>query len=352
MSTVCRLTPPRGEKRYVFLDPHEKQYGFILETYFRPTDERKTLRTFVKCVTPQSVSFMAGLVAGDTIVEIDGEDVRTTPAEGVVKMIQDRKGQGSKIKLAVEFVDGVTRLDMMKKGDALRRDLRQKQLRLKELMEKEDHTPSSSTPNPQPLASTASASINIPIDGTQSDISDEGWEVWEDWEVHQSHLNNHVVLYVKETTTLSCDVMVMPSSSCWTSVITSSCDNAMYQYLRHGGSGLWDELSLIKQGKLGDVLSTGGHRLPVRRIYHCLIGRGEDSTQLCVGEALRLARNEGHLTIALWVDGFAFAQVSPRKLVESVRHWLAEEDRNKTCFHRIIFTCSPHYRGQLSVLSI
>ena len=31
MSTVCRLTPPRGEKRYVFLDPHEKQYGFILE---------------------------------------------------------------------------------------------------------------------------------------------------------------------------------------------------------------------------------------------------------------------------------------------------------------------------------
>ena len=39
---------------------------------------------------------MAGLVAGDTIVEIDGVDVRTTSAEEVVKMIHDRKGQGSK----------------------------------------------------------------------------------------------------------------------------------------------------------------------------------------------------------------------------------------------------------------
>ena len=48
---------------------------------------------------------------------------------------------------------------------------------------------------------------------------------------HSSHLNNHVVLYVKETTTLSCDVMVMPSSSCWTSVITSSCDNGIVTHL-------------------------------------------------------------------------------------------------------------------------
>ena len=41
-------------------------------------------------------------MAGDTIVEIDGEDVRTTPAEGVVKMIQDRKGQGSKYVIVVQ----------------------------------------------------------------------------------------------------------------------------------------------------------------------------------------------------------------------------------------------------------
>ena len=38
------------------------------------------------------------------------------------------------------------------------------------------------------------------------------------------------------------------------------------------------------------------------------MGSNDDSAQLCVAEALRQARSGGHLTVAFWVDGFAYVQ--------------------------------------------
>eukprot|EP00731_Ephydatia_muelleri_P019497 Em0012g322a len=369
-------TPPKGERRKVTLPRNEPKYGFRLETY-TPYLKRTVKQTFVQSVNPGSPAFLAGLFAGDMIVEVDGMNVSQCSVEEVVKMFKAEKAGETMIQMSVVFVDGLTRLDIKKKAEALRKELRQKQQKLKELLEKEKATHPATSPMATPPVTTPMTTPPVttpmtthltnasttsfervcaetPTDAHHPVVSiNKGWIMWEESVAsakpngpllyqYNSHLNKSIVLVNGEVNTLSCDVMVMPSSSCWTSVITAKQNNAMYQYLRHGGSGLWDELSSIKQGKLGDVLSTGGHGLPVRRIYHCLIGRGEDSAQLCVGEALRLARNEGHLTLALWVDGFAFAQVPPDMLVESVRQWLAE-DGNGCCFHHVIFSCSTFF---------
>ena len=47
------------------------------------------LQTFVQSVVPGSVSFLAGLYPGDTIIEVNGVDMKYAPVENVVKAIQE-----------------------------------------------------------------------------------------------------------------------------------------------------------------------------------------------------------------------------------------------------------------------
>ena len=44
---------------------------------------------FVQSVGPGSPAFMSGLYPGDTILEVNGVNVRTDPVAAVVKKIQD-----------------------------------------------------------------------------------------------------------------------------------------------------------------------------------------------------------------------------------------------------------------------
>ena len=46
------------------------------------------------------------------------------------------------------------------------------------------------------------------------------------------------------------------------------CIPVLLQLLRTGGPKLLDELSLAKQCKIGENISTSGHSLPARREYH------------------------------------------------------------------------------------
>ncbi len=54
------------------------------------------LQTFVQSVVPGSVSFLAGLYPGDTIIEVNGVDVKYAPVEEVVKGIHEGAETGAR----------------------------------------------------------------------------------------------------------------------------------------------------------------------------------------------------------------------------------------------------------------
>lgn len=54
------------------------------------------MQTFVQSVNPGSPSFMAGLYPGDTIVEVNGKNVKYAPVEDVVMAIQEGGKRGER----------------------------------------------------------------------------------------------------------------------------------------------------------------------------------------------------------------------------------------------------------------
>ena len=64
------------------------------QSYGRVRDQGKVLQTFVQSVVPGSPSFMAGLHPGDTVVAVNGTNVKYAPVEKVVEVIQE----GAKMK--------------------------------------------------------------------------------------------------------------------------------------------------------------------------------------------------------------------------------------------------------------
>ena len=61
------------------------------QTYTIHTGHRKVEQTFVQSVNPGSPAFLAGLFAGDMIVEVDGVDVSHASVEDVVKVFKGEK---------------------------------------------------------------------------------------------------------------------------------------------------------------------------------------------------------------------------------------------------------------------
>ena len=59
------------------------------QSYGRPSELGQEMRVFVQSVTPGSPAFMSGLFPGDTILEVNGVDVRCDPVAAVVKKIMD-----------------------------------------------------------------------------------------------------------------------------------------------------------------------------------------------------------------------------------------------------------------------
>ena len=66
----------------------------VPQSYGRIRDQGKVLQTFVQSVITGSPSFMAGLYPGDTIVEVNGVDVKYAPVESVVGAIQEGSKDG------------------------------------------------------------------------------------------------------------------------------------------------------------------------------------------------------------------------------------------------------------------
>ena len=59
------------------------------QSYGRPSELGQEIQVFVQSVSPGSPAFMSGLFPGDTILEVNGVNVRSDPVATVVKRIQD-----------------------------------------------------------------------------------------------------------------------------------------------------------------------------------------------------------------------------------------------------------------------
>ena len=64
-------------------------FFFCDQSYGRPSGLGQEIQVFVQSVRPGSPAFMSGLFPGDTILEVNGVNVRSDPVATVVKRIQD-----------------------------------------------------------------------------------------------------------------------------------------------------------------------------------------------------------------------------------------------------------------------
>lgn len=128
------VNPPMNSRRTLLLEGTDKGYGFKVETCnWYSTGEQKK-HTFVVAVDEDTPAFTSGLKPGDAILEIDGENVENADHDKVVAMLKAATGP---IRIVVLFVDGVKRLSLQKKLNALNKKLRSKQKELWILLQRE-----------------------------------------------------------------------------------------------------------------------------------------------------------------------------------------------------------------------
>ena len=107
----------------------------------------------------------------------------------------------------MEFVDGVTRLNGMKKADDLKYQIKTRQQQLRELIDRESVLLCPSSPPP---SSPINAQSLMAWEET-TPITKPGHRPYP----YNKHLNGMVYLYSEQVTNLMCDVLVMPLTSCF-----------------------------------------------------------------------------------------------------------------------------------------
>ena len=164
--------------------------------------------------------------------------------------------------------------------------MKEKQQKLRELLATERlHSTPPTTPLPSPQHITLVE--DLPSWSETTPINEPGRRPFP----YDRHLNQVVSLHGGSITSLACDksTLVMPLSSCFRQ--ESETENGMFsitivlvmvinlrfamlfflflfvvlfQLLRNGGEELLDELSLARQGRVGDIIVTKGHNLKIR----------------------------------------------------------------------------------------
>ena len=169
--------------------------------------------------------------------------------------------------------------------------MKEKQQKLRELLATERlHSTPPTTPLPSPQHITLVE--DLPSWSETTPINEPGRRPFP----YDRHLNQVVSLHGGSITSLACDksTLVMPLSSCFRQ--ESETENGtlsiplsflvlwyiyldrmrvrfamlffvfvvLFQLLRNGGEELLDELSLARQGRVGDIIVTKGHNLKIR----------------------------------------------------------------------------------------
>lgn len=234
----------------------------------------------------------------------------------------------------VEFVDGAQRLELRKRAVEARYQLVQKQCHLRSLL---------ATRQCQTSCKTSSMRRGL----LRSVVELDTWEkyslrpVMNPTEPHpfpyNQSINNLIVVYSGNVLNLVTDVLVTPISSRGSAQVA---DNAVTKLLRAAGDKVMNELSLANQCALGEnIVTTGGERLPVKALYHCVFGNLEEHLVSCCSNALSMARENGYKVVAFWLEGFIGVEVSPQLVLETLRSWLDNEtnregvQRVALCFH-------------------
>jgi hypothetical protein len=286
--------PPTGQKRFVYLDPRQPKYGFRLESYGRPSGLGQEIQVFVQSVSPGSPAFMSGLFPGDTILEVNGVNVRSDPVATVVKRIQDcPRTSDKKVQLTVMFVDGVTRLERMKKTDHLRYQMKMNQAQLKVMISEESsHLAATSLPptrNITPAADLEPWCSQTPSTGPILHLYP-----------CDRALNEQVALSSVHPSQLASDVLVIPLCV----DVRRDSNNVLTRMVMDGGSELLDELCLAAYCPLGECIITRGYLLPAHSVFHCVFGDMEENLQQCMQHALDNGCTNKTGTITFWLDGF------------------------------------------------
>ena len=279
-----------------------------------------------------SPAHASGLRAGDCIVEVNGEDVKCAAGDEVVQAIMRTKTK--RAHLLVEFVDGARRLELKKLAVETQHQITQKQQQLRTLL---------ATGQCQTSCKTTSVRRGL----LKRVVDLDAWERYSlkpamnSFDPHpfpyNQQINNLIVIYSGSVLNLVTDVLVIPISSRGSAVIS---ENAVSKLMQSAGDKVLNELSLANHCLLGEnIVTTGGERLPVKALYHCVFGNLEEHLVSCCCNALSTASAREHKVVSFWLEGFIGVGVSPQLVLEALRSWLESEssrsslERIALCFH-------------------
>ena len=287
----------------------------------------------MQSVVTGSPAYVSGLRAGDCIIEVNGEDVKCATGDEVVQAIMQTKTR--RAHLLVEFVDGARRLELKKLAVETQHQIAQKQQQLRALL---------ATGQCQTSCKTTSVRRGLLKRAVDLDV----WERYSLKPATMNHsdphpfaynqlINNLIAIYSGEIYNLVTDVLVVPISSRGSALIS---ENAVSKLMQLAGDKVLNEISLANQCLLGEnIATTGGERLPVKVLYHCVFGNLEEHLVSCCCNALSAASASGHKVVAFWLEGFIGVGVSPQLVLETLRSWLENEtsrssiERVALCFH-------------------
>ena len=303
-----------------------------MQSYGRRSERGKVQHAFVQSVVTGSPAFVAGLRAGDCILEVNGESMKYATGDEVVQAIM--KTETRRAHLLVEFVDGAKRLELRKRAVETQHQMAQKQHQLRTLLA-----------SGQCQTSCKTSLVRKGLLKNAVDL-----DIWEKYSLkptmnpdnlhpfsYNQQVNNLIAVFSGEVLNLVTDVLVIPISSRGSSDLS---ENAVSKLLQGAGDKVLNELSLAHHCSLGEnIITTGGERLPIKALYHCVFGNLEEHLVSCCCSALSSASMKGHKVISFWLEGFIGVGVSPQVVLEAVRTWLETEtnceriERIAFCFH-------------------
>lgn len=327
--------------------------SIFIQSYGRQSELGRSGQTIVQSVTAGSPAFMAGLHAGDSILEVNGMDVRCSSADEIVAAIL--KTSEKRVQLLVKYVDGVRKMELRKKLRQLQATLAEKQKSLRNLLLTNQcltsfppihkYRKSSNGDFPTfnyvfwtpPDSDSACNSVRSSMNEDQlNELSPSSISSVEDERPY-----NNIAVYTDDIALVTCDVLIIPFDH-----RANAESPIVIKLLQLGGDKLLNELALANQCPLGDVISTTAGQLErIRQIHHCVFGRGINEHHIksvCLA-ALDKALRIDAATVVFWLEGFIDCLVPPTLLIETIKQVIDENIISFSRFGAIIFAakCIP-----------
>ena len=285
---------------------------------------------------------MAGLHAGDCILEVNGENVRCASADEIVSAIMNTKER--RVQLLVKYVDGARRLELKKNLQKLQNKLAEKQKHLRDLLSR-NHCSTSFPVHKKKLETRPSFNyVFWTPDDSNSACNSARTSIDEDQlsELSLSSMNGvekvytNIAVYTNDITLVACDVLIIPFENRYNITVNGSL---ILKLLKCGGDKLWNELALANYCPLGDVIvTTGGEIDNIGHIYHCILASSFESyiKQACMA-ALERAMSVGAITVVFWLEGFIDCLIPPTMLIQTIKQAIDENATSFSKFGAIIF---------------